>query len=232
MSQVSSDTLPQALIEAHGVCKSFWIGGVETKILQGVDLLIKRKSLLAIIGASGAGKSTLLHILSSLEAPTSGSVTFEGEDLYSRKDEYLSFLRNRTIGFVFQFHHLMAEFTALENVMMPLLMRGEGERKVRQESLDILARLGLEKRGHHRPTELSGGEQQRVAVARALVTKPRILFADEPTGNLDHENGKNLMDLFFELHREREMALVLVTHNTEIAARFSEKIHLEDGCIT
>lgn len=222
----------EALIEARGIYKSFWMGDAETKILRGIDLRIRRKSILAIIGASGAGKSTLLHILSSLDSPTSGSVTFEGKDLYRRKDEELSFLRNRAIGFVFQFHHLMAEFTALENVMMPLLIRGESEGKVRQESLDILARLGLEKRGHHRPTELSGGEQQRIAVARALVTKPRVLFADEPTGNLDHENGKNLMDLFFALHREREMALVLVTHNAEIASQFSEKIHLEDGRIT
>lgn len=217
------------LIDAQGIKKSFWIGPVETPVLKGIDLSIEEKGLAAIIGASGAGKSTLLHILSSLDPPTEGVVRFEGEEVYRKRDEELARLRNEAIGFVFQFHHLMPEFTALENVMMPLLVRREGKGPARKNSLGLLKRLGLEGRAGHRPAELSGGEQQRVAVARALVTSPRILFADEPTGNLDHENGEKLMKLLFELHREREMALVLVTHNQKVAAQFPKRIHLEDG---
>lgn len=225
----SQDT--EILIAGRGIHKSCGEGSRETTILRGVDIDIRRRSLLAIVGASGAGKSTLLHVLSSLDPPTAGTVLFEGRDLYRYGDEELSRFRNETIGFVFQFHHLMPEFTALENVMMPLLIRGEGRSPARRKGEAVLGRLGLEKRGHHRPAELSGGEQQRVAVARAVVAEPGILFADEPTGNLDHENGESLMELLFELYREREMALVMVTHNAEIAGRFAEKICLEDGCV-
>jgi len=217
------------LIEARGIKKSYWIDDVETPVLKGVDLKLSSRALLSIEGASGAGKSTLMHVLSSLDAPTEGEVLFEGSSLYERKDDELSSFRNRTMGFVFQFHHLLPEFTALENVMMPLLVRGEGKGKARDVSQALLDRLGLKARGEHRPAELSGGEQQRVAVARALVGNPRVLFADEPTGNLDEDNGRKLVDLLLELHREREMALVMVTHNPAVAARFSEKVRLEDG---
>ncbi len=219
------------LIAAKGIRKSFWLGSLETEVLKGVDLTIGKRSLLAVVGASGAGKSTLLHILSSLDPPNAGTVFMEGEEIYQKGDEDLARLRNETIGFVFQFHHLMPEFTALENVMMPLLIRGERRSSACEKSRQLLKRLGLEGRTEHRPTELSGGEQQRVAVARAVVTMPKVLFADEPTGNLDHENGQRLMELFFELHREREMAIVLVTHNVSLAERFPQKIHLEDGRI-
>ncbi len=219
------------IIVAQGVKKSFWIGSSETQVLKGVDLTIEPAGLMAIIGASGAGKSTLLHILGSLDRPTEGTVLFEGENLYRNRDEVLSALRNRAIGFVFQFHHLMPEFTALENVMLPLLMRSKGKSYARKDAVRLLEELGLEGRMHHRPTELSGGEQQRVAVARALVTGPKILFADEPTGNLDHENGERLMELLLQVHRERKTALVLVTHNAAITARFPKKVHLEDGRI-
>jgi lipoprotein-releasing system ATP-binding protein len=219
----------QPLIRAKNLRKSYWIDSIETPVLKGVDLEIGPRALTAIVGASGAGKSTLLHVLSSLDAPSEGDVLFEGEDLYDKDDAELSRFRNRTMGFVFQFHHLLPEFTALENVMMPLLVRGERRGRAREEAAPLLDRLGLGARGHHRPAELSGGEQQRVAVARALVGGPRILFADEPTGNLDEENGRKLTDLIMDLHRERKMALVLVTHNPAVAERFPEKIRLEDG---
>lgn len=219
----------QPLIEAQGVKKSYWIDDIETPVLRGVDLKIAPRALTAIIGASGAGKSTLMHVLSSLDAPTEGRVLFEGESLYGKKDEAISSFRNRTMGFVFQFHHLLPEFTALENVMMPLLVRGESKGRAGTEAGALLDRLGLAPRKEHRPAELSGGEQQRVAVARALIGNPRILFADEPTGNLDEVNGRKLTDLLLELHREREMALVMVTHNPAVAERFPEKVRLEDG---
>ncbi len=219
------------LLEGQGLKKSFWIGRVETRVLQGIDIRIEEKEMIAIVGASGAGKSTLLHLLGSLDPPTEGKVLFEGKDLYAKKDRELSRLRNEAIGFVFQFHHLLPEFTALENVMMPLLIRGESKDLSREKSEGWLGRLGLSARSHHLPAELSGGEQQRVAVARAVVTSPRILFADEPTGNLDHETGEALLNLLFSLREEQKMALVLVTHNPSVATRFPKTIHLEDGRI-
>lgn len=219
------------LIQAREVFKSYWNGPAETPVLKGVDFEIGSRDLVAIVGASGAGKSTLLHILGSLDAPSSGTVSFDGASLYDRNDEDLARLRNESIGFVFQFHHLLPEFSALENVMMPLLIRGEGRRRSEEKARALLQRLGLQDRSSHRPTELSGGEQQRVAVARALIGSPRILFADEPTGNLDHENSENLIRLLLEIHQEHHMALVLVTHNEAIASRFSKKIRMEDGQI-
>ncbi|HEX5036820.1 MAG TPA: ABC transporter ATP-binding protein [bacterium] len=218
-----------SLIRALNVRKSYWIEDTETPVLKGVDLDIESRSLTAIVGSSGAGKSTLLHVLSSLDAPSDGEVLFEGQPLYGRSDEDLSRFRNRTMGFVFQFHHLLPEFTARENAMMPLLVRGESKSRAGEKADVLLKRLGLEARSGHRPAELSGGEQQRVAVARALIGEPRVVFADEPTGNLDEENGKKLIDLLLELHREREMALVMVTHNPAAASRFPERILLEDG---
>jgi lipoprotein-releasing system ATP-binding protein len=217
------------LIQARNIRKSYWIERTETPVLKGVDLEIGPRALTAIVGASGTGKSTLLHVLSSLDPPSEGEVLFEGAPLYGRRDADLSRFRNRTMGFVFQFHHLLPEFTARENVMMPLLVRGDSKGGAQQKADGLLGRLGLMARADHRPAELSGGEQQRVAVARALVGEPRIVFADEPTGNLDEENGTKLIDLLLELHREREMALVMVTHNPAAAARFPEKIRLEDG---
>lgn len=220
------------LIEAVEIAKSYRLDSVETQVLKGINLSIEDRGLLSIAGASGAGKSTLLHILSSLDPPTSGRVLFEGKDLYREKEEALSEIRNRSIGFVFQFHHLMPEFSALENVMMPLLVRGDRRAAAKKKALDLVEQLGLQGRKDHLPGELSGGEQQRIAVARALVTSPRILFADEPTGNLDHENGDRLIDLFFQLHKSRKMTLVLVTHNRDIAARFPRRIFMEDGTIS
>ncbi len=216
------------LIEARDVRKTFEEGSLTTDVLRGVDMTIEEGETTAILGSSGAGKSTLLHVLSSLDTPTSGKVFFQGAE-YPADDRALSRLRNQAIGFVFQFHHLLPEFSAIENVMMPLLVRSEGWAASRQKSGDILKRLGLEHRLEHRPSEMSGGEQQRVAVARAVVTRPRILFADEPTGNLDHENGERLVDLLLQVHAETGMTLVLVTHNESVASRFSRRIRLEDG---
>ncbi len=221
----------ELLIRAEGVRKTYRMEALETEVLKGVDVAVGRRARMAIVGPSGAGKSTLLHILSSLDPPSQGRVLFEGEDLYAKGEEALARLRNGTIGFVFQFHHLMPEFTAAENVMMPLLIRGASKSEVRKKSLELLERLGLKDRTLHRPAELSGGEQQRVAVARALVTEPKVLFADEPTGNLDPENGERLMELLFSMSREREMALVMVTHNAAIADRFAQKILMENGRI-
>lgn len=220
--------MERTLIEGKQIRKSFRLGSVENEVLKGVDLQIPDGSLTAIVGASGAGKTTLLHILGTLDPPTAGQVLFEGKEL-PKKDEELARLRNETIGFVFQLHHLLPEFTALENVMMPLLIRGDFFAAARKKALDLLSRLGLEGKTAQRPPELSGGEQQRVAMARALATSPRILFADEPTGNLDHETGGQLIDLILSLHREGRMAVVLVTHNQEVASRFPRRIHLEDG---
>ncbi len=219
----------QPLIQAKNLRKSYWIDATETPVLKGVDLSIEPASLTAILGASGTGKSTLLHVLSALDRPDEGTVLFEGEDLYARDDERLSEFRNKTVGFVFQFHHLLPEFTALENVMMPLLVRGVSRDEAAKRARACLDRLGLSTRSEHRPAELSGGEQQRVAVARAMVGEPRVLFADEPTGNLDEENGRRLVDLLLELHREQGTALVLVTHNAAVAGRFSKKIRMEGG---
>lgn len=219
------------LIRAEGVRKVYRMDAVETEVLKGVDITVGAGSVMAIVGASGAGKSTLLHILSSLDPPTTGRVLFEGENLYAKDEEELARLRNGTVGFVFQFHHLMPEFSAVENVMMPLLIRGERKSEARKKSLELLDRLGLKERTRHRPTELSGGEQQRVAVARALASSPKVLFADEPTGNLDLQNGERLMELLFSITRERGMALVMVTHNPAIADRFPEKIFMENGRI-
>lgn len=217
------------LIEAIKIRKSYWLGGVETPVLRGIDIKIPQGACLAITGASGTGKSTLLHILASLDPPTEGKVLFHGEDLYAKEDRFLSRLRNEQVGFVFQFHHLMPEFTALENVMMPLLIRGVSRREAREKAKEVLGGLGLELRGHHRPAELSGGEQQRVAVARAVIGSPTVLFADEPTGNLDRENGEKLVEVLLHLHRTQKTCLVLVTHNEEIARRFPGKWRLAEG---
>lgn len=203
-------------------------GGVIT-VFDGVDLEVERGEMVAIVGASGAGKSTLLHLLGALDRPTAGQVLIGGRPLAGMDDDAISALRNRTIGFVFQFHHLLREFTALENVMMPLRIGGMDEGMARARALALLDRVGLAGRVHHRPSELSGGEQQRSAVARALAADPQILLADEPSGNLDHQNSDRLHDLFVELAREMEIAVVVVTHNRSFAARADRVLQLEDG---
>jgi lipoprotein-releasing system ATP-binding protein len=217
-------------IEARGLGKSYvgGDGGIIT-VLDGVDLAVQRGEMVAIIGASGAGKSTFLHLLGALDRPTTGEVFITGRALSGLDDDAVSALRNRTVGFVFQFHHLLREFTALENVMMPLRIGGTDDVEARRRALALLDRMGLSGRAHHRPAQLSGGEQQRTAVARALASDPAVLLADEPSGNLDHGNSERLHDLFAELTRELEIAMVVVTHNRSLASRADRVLQLEEG---
>ena len=218
------------IIEARDLAKSFRGGdGQLIHVLDGVDLAVRRGEMVAIVGASGAGKSTLLHVLGALDRPTRGYVMLDGEPLHGRLDDDLAAIRNRKIGFVFQFHHLLREFSALENVMMPLRIAGMDVRKARSRAEELLARVGLGGRMTHRPGELSGGEQQRTAVARALAIDPAVLLADEPSGNLDHANSERLHDLFTQLARDLEIAMVVVTHNRSLASRADRALLLEDG---
>jgi len=221
------------ILEAHGVRKVFTGGdGGEIRVLDGVDLQVARGEMVAVVGASGAGKSTLLQVLGALERCTAGEVVLDGRAVSTVPDEALAGLRNRSVGFVFQFHHLLREFTALENVMMPLRIAGEPSGKARARAQELLARVGLAARMHHRPGELSGGEQQRTAVARALAAAPPLVLADEPSGNLDHANAELLHDLFAALAAEMGVALVVVTHNRSLALRARRILLLEDGRLT
>lgn len=222
-----------SVLSVQGLTKTYVGGdGGEITVFDGVDLDVERGEMVAIVGASGAGKSTLLHLLGALDRPTAGRVLIGGRDLEGMDDDTVSTLRNRTVGFVFQFHHLLREFTALENVMMPLRIGGMDEADARARALVLLDRVGLSGRVHHRPSALSGGEQQRTAVARALAADPQVLLADEPSGNLDHHNSERLHDLFAELAHEMEIAMVVVTHNRSFAARADRVLQLEDGKLT
>jgi lipoprotein-releasing system ATP-binding protein len=219
-----------AVLEARALRKTFRGGdGSLIEVLAGVDLSVSRGEFVAIMGVSGAGKSTLLHLLGALDVPTSGEVLLEGVSFSQRSPEDLAQVRNGKIGFVFQFHHLLREFTALENVMMPLLIGGRDESAARSRAEELLAAVGLAGRMTHRPSMLSGGEQQRVAVARALVNDPLVVLADEPSGNLDQFNGERLHELFATLSREFETALIAVTHNGMLAARADRVLSLEGG---
>jgi lipoprotein-releasing system ATP-binding protein len=221
------------VLEAIDLAKVYTGGdGGAIVVLDGINLQVDRGDMVAVVGASGAGKSTLLHLLGALDRPTRGSVRVGGEAIEHRSDDDLSVIRNRMIGFVFQFHHLLREFTAAENVMMPLLVAGWDKAKARQRAEDLLARVGLARRTEHRPGALSGGEQQRTAVARALAMDPAVLLADEPSGNLDHANSERLHDLFAELSRDLEIAMVIATHNRSLAARADRTLLLEDGRLT
>ena len=219
-----------ALLEARGLRKVYAGGdGRPPEVLRGVDLEVHRGELVAVVGSSGAGKSTLLHLLGALDRPTAGDVWLEGSRYADLGPEGTAELRNRKLGFVFQFHHLLREFSALENVMMPLLIAGVGEREARSRAEERLSAVGLAGRMTHRPGELSGGEQQRCAVARALVHDPNAVLADEPSGNLDHASSERLHELLFRLARELETAVVIVTHNRQLAAQADRILWLEDG---
>jgi lipoprotein-releasing system ATP-binding protein len=219
-----------AILEAEGLRKLYRGGdGTPIEVLSGVDLSVVRGEFVAIVGASGSGKSTLLHLLGALDTPTSGSVRLDGLAYAEQAPDALAAVRNRKIGFVFQFHHLLREFTAQENVMMPLLIAGESEDRARSRAEELLAAVGLAGRMTHRPSALSGGEQQRAAVARALAADPVVVLADEPSGNLDHANSERLHELFARLAREVETALVVVTHNRLLAARADRVLSLDDG---
>ncbi|MGE5254703.1 MAG: ABC transporter ATP-binding protein, partial [Planctomycetaceae bacterium] len=219
------------MIQTQNLKKSFLFGasGKIIEVLKGIDLSILPGEMLAIEGASGAGKSTLLHILGTLDRPTGGKVFFQGQDLFSRTHTELAELRNRHVGFVFQFHHLLPEFSALENTMMPGLIQGLSARKAGKQAETILVQLGLGDRLHHKPGQLSGGEQQRVAVARAVMVQPKIILADEPTGNLDTQTGEEVHQLLERINREQGITIVIVTHNSQLAARMNRRVRLADG---
>ncbi len=219
-----------AILEAEGIRKVYQGGdGSPIEVLGGVELAVSRGEFVAIVGASGTGKSTLLHLLGALDRPTAGSVRLDGQSYAELSEEALAQVRNRKIGFVFQFHHLLREFTALENVMMPLLIAGGDPAAARSRAEELLAAVGLAGRMAHRPAALSGGEQQRTAVARALAADPLVVLADEPSGNLDQGHSELLHQLFARLSREFETALVVVTHNRSLAGRADRVLSLEGG---
>ncbi len=219
------------LIRIKDLHKSFTSGDAELPVLEGINLDIEQYKMLAIIGASGVGKSTFLHLLGALDHPTSGHIYYQDEDIYAWDDKRLATFRNQTLGFIFQFHHLLPEFTALENVMMPLLIHKLAKDKALLKANKLLTEVGLQKRTTHRPGELSGGEQQRVAIARALVNDPQLVLADEPTGNLDSKTGDEVYHLLQELNKRKKITLIYVTHNESLARRADRIIRLVDGKI-
>jgi lipoprotein-releasing system ATP-binding protein len=217
------------LIQVQQLFKSYGNGTKRVEVLKGVDLTFSQGERAAIVGASGVGKTTLLHILGTLDRPSTGKVLYEEKDIFSLNERDLSLFRNREIGFVFQFHHLLPEFNALENTMMPCLIQGIPKREAASRAEGVLTLVGLKERLSHKPGELSGGEQQRVAVARALVLEPKVLLADEPTGNLDTKAGESVFDLLQELNRIKRVTLIVVTHNLKLAEKLSRQIRLIDG---
>ncbi len=219
------------MIKVVDLYKSFPMGARELEVLKGINLEIRRGELVAVVGASGAGKSTLLHIIGMLDRPTRGTVHFEGQDLFQLTETQQADFRNRRIGFVFQFHHLLPEFTALENACMPALIQRRPQEEVESEAAAILTEVGLGDRLGHKPGELSGGEQQRVAVARALLQKPDLVLADEPTGNLDTHTGEALFNLMRDLNKTRGITFVIVTHNDKLSAQSDRLVHMQDGTI-
>ncbi|MEX2156122.1 MAG: ABC transporter ATP-binding protein [Gemmatimonadales bacterium] len=222
-----------ALLAARGLRKVYAGGdGQPLEVLRGVDMEVRRGEFVAIVGSSGAGKSTLLHLLGALDSPSAGDIWLDGSRYADLDARGAAELRNRKLGFVFQFHHLLREFSALENVTMPLLIAGTTLRQARSRAEEVLSEVGLAGRMSHRPAELSGGEQQRCAVARALVHDPNVVLADEPSGNLDHANAERLHEMFFRLAREYETAVVVVTHNRQLAGRADRVLWLEDGRLT
>ena len=219
----------EPLLRAIGLSKSFRSSEADLWVLDGLDFTLSSNETVAVVGASGIGKSTLLHILGTLDYPDRGSLYFQDEDVFQYNEQRLARFRNQTMGFVFQFHHLLPEFSALENTLMPALIQGMEKNKAEHLATTILDRVGLSGRFHHKATDLSGGEQQRVALARALVLNPSILFADEPTGNLDKRNSEQIHELLLELNREMGMAMVVVTHNMELAHVMARQATIVDG---
>jgi lipoprotein-releasing system ATP-binding protein len=217
------------LLRVEGLDKSFFEGGEEISVLRGLDMELGEAERLAIVGESGVGKSTLLHILGTLDHPTRGQVTYGGKDLSELAEDALSDLRNREIGFIFQFHYLLPDFTALENVMLPALIQGWQWEKARDGAARLLELVGLKARVSHRPGKLSGGEQQRVAVARSVILAPRLILEDEPTGDLDPHTGEEIEDLLFRLNQEQGIALVVATHNRRFATRIGRQMELREG---
>jgi lipoprotein-releasing system ATP-binding protein len=221
----------QLLVRVEGLRKSFNHMGNVLEVLKGIDLEINAGELLSIVGASGAGKSTLLHCIGTLDLPTSGKIALDGQELTTLSGPRLARVRNQSIGFVFQFHHLLPEFNAMENVMMPGLIRGDNKKRMEQRATELLGEVGLAHRISHRPGEMSGGEQQRVAIARALTLEPKLLLADEPTGNLDTATSDAVHDLFFEINSKHSTTIVVVTHNPSFAQRMPRVVEMSDGKI-
>lgn len=222
---------PAPFLEVEGVSKAFRTPAGLVRVLDGVSFSLKRGETLAVVGPSGAGKTTLLHILGTIEKPSAGRVRFGGLDPFGLNRKALARFRNRRVGFVFQLHHLLPEFSALENVMMPALIQGDPDKGARKRALALLEEVGLEKRAMHRPGELSGGEAQRVAIARALINDPDIVLADEPTGSLDEETGMKVFELLLKIRREKGMALVVVTHNDAFWGLMDRRLKLRQGRI-
>ena len=220
------------VIECKNTSKQFADGQLKTNVLSNVNLSVQKGDRIAIIGSSGSGKSTLLHLLGGLDKPSSGSIKIHGQDINKLSVKTLSQLRNKSLGFVYQFHHLLPEFSAVENVAIPLIIGGTKPKQAEQQAEDLLIKVGLSHRLVHKPSELSGGERQRAALARALITKPDCLLADEPTGNLDHRTAQGIFDLILELNESLRTALVIVTHDIELASQMETILTLKDGHLT
>lgn len=220
-----------SLLKAAWITKQYCMGDTELEVLKGIDLSVERGEIVAVVGPSGVGKSTLLHILGGLDRPSSGSVWIDETDVFALSDAERARFRNRAVGFVFQFHHLLADFTALENVMMPLIIQGQDAGQARGPAVELFQSVGLSERIDHLPSELSGGESQRVAVVRALVTRPSLVLADEPSGNLDLERSAELHDMIWKLARDLDQTFVMVTHDKDLAGRADRIVRMEDGRI-
>lgn len=224
-----SDVMSDVLLTCRDIKKTYQEGALETHVLKGVSFSIKPGELVAIVGASGSGKSTLLHILGALDTPTAGRVEFNGINIVDMKSVEQANLRNKQIGFIYQFHHLLADFTALENVAMPLLIAGMKPADAKMQALQTLKAVGIQHRAEHRPCELSGGERQRVAIARAVVNRPALVLADEPTGNLDNKTAIDIYDLIRQLNQEFNMAFLVVTHDGSLAMKMDRQLSMRDG---